>query len=66
MASKSVEIEIKLAVRDAGAVRRGLRRSGFRPAGREHERDTVLDTPGLALRHAGSLLRLRRDRKSVV
>ena len=60
MASKSVEIEIKLAIRDAGAVRRGLRRLGFRPAGRERERDTVLDTAGSALRHAGSLLRLRR------
>lgn len=60
MAKRSVEIEIKLAVQNAGAVRRALRKLGFAPAGRERERDTLLDTSDLALRHAHSLLRLRR------
>ncbi len=60
MAASSVETEIKLAVANAGAVRRGLRRLGFELARREWERDIVLDTADSALRGNGCLLRLRR------
>jgi adenylate cyclase class 2 len=60
VATGGVEVEVKLAIQDAGAVRRALRRLGFTRTGREHEYDTLFDTPGLALRQGRCLLRLRR------
>ena len=59
VAAKGVEVEVKLAVANAGAMRRALRRLGFVLARREWERDIVLDTRGLALRRSQCLLRLR-------
>ena len=57
--AKGVEVEIKLAVANASAMRRALGRLGFVLAGREWERDIVLDTRSLALRRSHCLLRLR-------
>ena len=59
MTAKGVEVEVKLAVANAGAMGRALRRLGFVLAGREWERDTVLDTQDLTLRRSQRLLRLR-------
>jgi adenylate cyclase class 2 len=54
------EVEIKLPVVSLEAIRRVLRRVGFRVARRRvFETNTVFDTPELALRRAGSLLRVR-------
>lgn len=56
-----LETEIKLRVADRAAIRRRLREIGFKPATpRLLERNLVFDTPGLRLRAAGQLLRLRR------
>lgn len=59
MATKGVEVEIKLAIQDAPATRRALCRLGFTPVGREREHDILVDTADLALRRKGCLLRLR-------
>lgn len=54
------EVEIKLQLEDPGAARRLLRRAGFRVTRRRlFESNLVFDTPDLALRRAGKLLRLR-------
>lgn len=56
------ETEIKLAVPDAGRVRRRLAELGFRVIRRRTlQSDLVLDTADGALRRRGLLLRLRRD-----
>lgn len=55
-----VETEIKLRVDDRAAMRRRLRRLGFRPLGpRLLERNLVFDTAQHTLRNAQQLLRLR-------
>lgn len=59
MAARGVEVEIKLRVADAGAIRQALRRLGFALAERERERNIVLDTADQALRRSRCLLRLR-------
>lgn len=54
------EVEIKLRLDDLEAARRLLRRAGFRVRRRRvFESNLVFDTPELALRRAGKLLRLR-------
>jgi adenylate cyclase class 2 len=53
------EIEIKLRIRDAPALRKKLRTAGARPIRRVHEMNTLFDTPRGALRKRGILLRLR-------
>lgn len=54
------ETEIKLPVRDARAARSMLRAAGFRVSRRRvFESNTVFDTPGMALRTSGQLLRIR-------
>jgi adenylate cyclase, class 2 len=58
------ETEIKLAVQDVKTALRALRAAGFRVSRRRvFERNTVYDTPGLGLRAAGSLLRIREAGK---
>lgn len=55
------EVEIKLRLGDIGAARLALRRAGFRVRRRRLlESNVVFDTPDLALRRAGTLLRLRQ------
>lgn len=60
------EIEVKLRLEDLASIRSRLRRAGFRVSRRRSfESNLVFDTPELALRRAGKLLRLRevgRDR----
>lgn len=58
------EIEIKLRVDDAAAVRRKLRRLGARRGVRVHEANVVLDTADSSLRERGMLLRLRAERRA--
>ena len=54
------ETEIKLALDSARQGRRLLLSAGFRVSRRRvHERNSVFDTPGRALRSRGELLRLR-------
>lgn len=61
MAHPTHETEIKLAVSDASTARKLLRAVGFRVLKRRvFEVNTVYDTPGLALRNAFTLLRVRR------
>ena len=62
----SRETEIKLlGWRDAASARRRLVAAGFRLLKRRvFEQNTVFDTPGLKLRKAASLLRVRRAGKS--
>lgn len=61
VAKSNHEVEIKLRLADVGAARRALRRAGFRVWRRRLlESNVVFDTPDLALRRAGRLLRLRR------
>ncbi len=60
MAAKGVEVEIKLAVKDAATARRALRRLGFAPVRRAREHDIVLDTADQRLKLSRCLLRLRR------
>ncbi|HEV2423520.1 MAG TPA: class IV adenylate cyclase [Terriglobia bacterium] len=56
------EIEIKLPVHDARALRRRLAELGFHRASRRYfERNALLDFPGRVLRKKGSLLRLRLE-----
>jgi len=55
------ETEIKLAVPDARAGRRLLRAAGFTVSRRRvFESNVIFDTPRLAMRRAGTLLRLRQ------
>jgi adenylate cyclase class 2 len=55
------EVEIKLRMTSAAAARKLLRGAGFVVARRRVlETNTVFDTPDLALRRAGSLVRVRR------
>ncbi|HUI41058.1 MAG TPA: class IV adenylate cyclase [Terriglobia bacterium] len=57
------EIEVKLPVHDARAVRRRLAEMGFRQVARRSlERNALFDFRGRRLRKAGSLLRLRLER----
>jgi len=61
MAHGTRETEIKLAFPDLKAARRRLRAVGFRVVKRRVlEVNTIYDTPGLALREAATLLRVRR------
>ncbi len=56
-----LEIEIKLPLRDLQDGKRRLRQAGFRVWKRRvFEENTLFDTPGLKLRKARSLVRLRR------
>lgn len=55
------EIEIKLRVSDAAALRRVLRRLGARAERRVHEMNELFDTPQATLRKRGQLLRLRTE-----
>jgi adenylate cyclase class 2 len=58
--TKGHEIEIKLALEDAGSVRRRLRREGFRLHHRRvREQNTIYDQKG-RLRRSGQLLRIRQ------
>ncbi|MBZ5725134.1 MAG: class IV adenylate cyclase [Acidobacteriia bacterium] len=60
MAHGAYETEIKLAVPDAKTARRILRAAGFRVSRpRVFESNIIFDTPGLALRQAATLLRVR-------
>lgn len=60
------EIEIKLPLRDAEEGRARLQRAGFRIARRRiFEDNLVFDTPGLKLRRAQSLVRVRQAGKHV-
>jgi adenylate cyclase, class 2 len=64
MSKGAHETEIKLAVKDAADARRLLRSAGFRVfRPRVFERNIVFDTPGLSLRRAHSLLRVREAGK---
>jgi adenylate cyclase, class 2 len=64
---RGTEVEIKLPVPDANAMRRKLRRAGARPLpdklaggqGRVHERNTLYDTPQGGFARHGQLLRIR-------
>ena len=61
MSQGTQEIEIKLAAPSARAIRRTLRAAGFAVSSpRVFESNTVFDTPVMALRQAGTLLRLRQ------
>jgi adenylate cyclase, class 2 len=62
MRQAGYEIEIKLRVDDAAAVRRRLRSLGASRGGRVHEANVVLDTVDSSLRGRGMLLRLRAER----
>lgn len=54
------ETEIKLAIRNAAAMRRQLRRRGFRVIGRRRfEQNVLFDSPRRTLRHRHCMLRLR-------
>ncbi len=55
------EIEVKLRVGDAAAMRRRLRRMGARAVRRVHEMNTLLDTPQGTMRKRGRLMRLREE-----
>jgi adenylate cyclase class 2 len=55
------EIEVKLRVGDAAAMRRRLRQMGGRAVRRVHEMNTLFDTPQGTLRKQGRLLRLREE-----
>jgi adenylate cyclase class 2 len=55
------EIEVKLRVADAAAMRRLLRQVGGRAVRRVHEMNTLFDTPQATLRKRGQLLRLREE-----
>lgn len=66
MAQGSQETEIKLAVPDPKSARRLLLAAGFRVSRpRVFEANTVFDTPGLSLRRASNLLRLREAGRTV-
>jgi adenylate cyclase class 2 len=55
------ETEVKIRVADVGAIRKKLRKLGFRPIHRRSLEDNVLyDTPDRALRRIRAILRLRR------
>lgn len=59
-AGSGPEIEVKLRLEHLACIRRRLRRAGFRLRRRRtFESNLVFDTPELALRRAGKLLRLR-------
>jgi adenylate cyclase, class 2 len=60
--SSNLEIEIKLAAPDLEEARRRLRAAGFRVWKRRlFEENTLFDTPGLKLRKAQTLLRVRQE-----
>ncbi len=66
MSHSQHETEIKLAVRNAAAAQRLLRRGGFVVARlRVFEANTVFDTADLALRARGELLRVREAGKVI-
>jgi adenylate cyclase class 2 len=55
------EVEIKFRINDLPALKRALRRAGFRlTTGRTHEMNTLYDLPGRPLRRKGELFRLRK------
>jgi adenylate cyclase class 2 len=62
----SVETEVKFHVPDPPAMRAELLSKGARSLGRSHERNIRFENEAKGLRGAGSLLRLRRDRKSTL
>lgn len=59
------EIEIKLRITDAKALKRTLKRLGARPvgsgSGRAHESNVIFDTPHGGLAKRGQLLRIRTE-----
>lgn len=59
------EVEIKLRISDAKALKRALKRLGARPAsagtGRVHEWNVIFDTPQGGLAKHGQLLRIRME-----
>lgn len=63
--SAKQEIEVKLRVADAAAMRRRLRGMGARAVRRVHEMNTLFDTPQGTLRKRGRLLRLREERTQI-
>jgi adenylate cyclase, class 2 len=55
------EIEIKFRIANLPAIRRALRRAGFKQVTRStHEMNSLYDLPGQTLRKRGELLRLRK------
>ncbi len=56
------EIEVKLRVEDAAAMRRRLGRLGGRVVRRVHEMNTLYDSPQETLRKQGRLMRLRVEK----
>lgn len=58
----SLEIEIKLRVREHDTVRRRLEQLGARRVGKRFETNTFLDAPGDPLLRSGAGLRVRRHR----
>jgi adenylate cyclase, class 2 len=55
------EVEIKFFVEDVDALTRKLKQSGFKLKTRStHEMNTLYDTPDLALKNRGELLRIRK------
>ncbi len=59
---RGIETEIKLRVRSVREIRRRLARAGARRFARQHEVDTLYDTPAGTLKRRGELLRLRLRR----
>ncbi len=55
-----MEVEVKIRLKNPRAALGRLRKAGFVLQTRDTERDVVFDTYGLAMRHSGRLLRLRR------
>jgi adenylate cyclase class 2 len=62
----SVETEVKFHVPDPPAMRAKLMALGARSLGRSYEHNIRFENEAKSLRHAGNLLRLRRDRKSTL
>jgi adenylate cyclase class 2 len=59
--ARSNEVEIKFLIEDAGALARKLKKNGFTLKTRStHELNTLYDTPDLALKQKGELLRIRK------
>jgi adenylate cyclase class 2 len=66
-ASENCEVEIKLKIASATMARRLLRQAGFHVSRRRvFEDNLVFDTPDLALRREGKLLRLRETGRSAL
>ena len=61
-----VETEVKFHLADPDAMRARLTALGARSLGRSHERNIRLEDEGRSLIHRKCLLRLRRDRKTIL